>query len=256
MTPREPRVLIYDIETAPIRGVAWRKRDTDLVWIDRDWHLLSFAYKWLGKKTIHDFALPDFPSYRRNPTDDRALACELWKLQDRADIVVAHNGRRFDQKKARAKYFEHGFEPPSPFREVDTLQIAKQHFAFTSNRLDDLCRLVGIEGKIDTGGAGLWRAVLDGDPKAWRLMRRYGKQDVRILEPLYLRLRPWADGHPNMALIADRPDVCSKCGKPGPFQSAGWRYYTVTKRRAFRCRSCGGKVYGRSIEKSSVLHVN
>jgi hypothetical protein len=248
--------MVYDIENAPSLGWVWSKYQTDVVEFEQDWFLLSYAYKWLGEQKVHSVSLPDFSGYARDRTDDRRLARSLWEKFDEADIVVAHNGNRFDQAKARARFLVHGFEPPSPFKEVDTLQVARRHFNFTSNALDDLCRQLGIGCKVAHYGFRTWKGCMSGDPKAWALLNKYNRQDVRMLEELYLRLLPWIDGHPNMALIADKPNACPKCGSLRPMKSNGWKYANVTKKQAWRCRDCGGNVYGRAVEKSPVRRVS
>ena len=51
---RQPKVLFYDIETAPILAYVWRLWDNNvgLNQIKSDWHLLSWAAKWLGEKKV------------------------------------------------------------------------------------------------------------------------------------------------------------------------------------------------------------
>jgi len=253
----QPKILVYDIETSPSLGWAWTKWDTNINEIAQDWHFLCFAYKWLGDKSVRTVAQPDFVSrYRKDRTDDYDVVKALWHLFDEADIVVAHNGNRFDQTKTRARFLQHGFDPPSPFREVDTLREARRHFNFISNSLDDLCRQLGIGRKAYDGGFNTWLQCMAGDKTAWSRMLKYNKQDVNMLEALYLRLLPWMEGHPNMALISDRPDACTKCGSDLGFKSNGWRYYQVTKRRVFKCKDCGASSYGRVMEKSPVTKVS
>lgn len=250
----EPRILLWDIETSPSLGYVWQKYQTDVISFKADWHLLSIAWRWLGEKTVHCSALPDYPkSYAKDPENDFQLACLAYRLFDEADIVVAHNGVAFDTKKAQARMLVHGLNPPSPFREVDTLKLARGHFAFTSNRLDDLCKTLGIGQKQATGGFGTWLGCLRGDPKAWATMKRYNKHDVVLLEELYLRLRPWDNRHPNVALIADAKDACPRCGK-GPLTKRGYRSYGVTKRQRFQCSSCGGYCQSRAVIRSDVLY--
>jgi ribosomal protein S27AE len=152
----------------------------------------------------------------------------------------------------------HDLLPPSAYKEVDTLQVARRHFKFTSNRLDSLAKQLGIGEKLEHGGFDVWKAIIERrDPAAWKLMRRYNKHDVVLLEQLYLRLRPWMDQHPNLALISDKPRACPKCGAAQTkIKSRGWRYYQVTKRRAFRCNDCGGIFYGRHLHKSEAEFVS
>ena len=45
-----PRVLLFDIETAPILGYVWSlwEQNVGLNQIHSDWYVLSWAAKWLG----------------------------------------------------------------------------------------------------------------------------------------------------------------------------------------------------------------
>ena len=261
-----PRTLIFDIENVPLKGYTWRKWKTDLIEITDDWFMLSFAYKWLGETTVRTVALPDFPVYQTKAQqvarqygleqDDSGVAKALRDLFDEADIVVAHNGVSFDQPKAKARFSRWHLDPPSPFREVDTKQVAARGFRFESNSLKDLCRIFEVEAKGDAGGWETWKGCIQGDPAAWKHMLRYNKQDVRCLEQVYMRLLPWVEGHPNVALIDDRLNACPKCGSEKGWKSQGWRYYSVTKRRVWRCKNCGGCTYSRKLEKSDVARVS
>lgn len=242
------RTLIYDLETSPNLGYVWGRWQQDVIAFEQEWMILSCAWKWLGDKSVHVVTM-------EKAADDLPVVEKLRELLDTADIVVAHNGLGFDDKKARARMLFHGLEPPSPFRSVDTLVLAKRSFAFTSNRLDDLCQVLGIGRKLGSGGFDTWRGCLQGDPDAWRRLVNYNKHDVAILEKLYLRLLPWAEGHPNVALIAEDPDACPRCGVVGQMIRQGWRYYGVTKRPRFQCKACGGWCQGRKVEKSSVAYV-
>jgi hypothetical protein len=140
--------------------------------------------------------------------------------------------------------------------EIDTLQLARKNFAFTTNRLNDICEFLGIGTKEETGGIDLWKAiVLDHDPKAWKKMKKYNKHDVVLLEQLYLRLRPWAKNHPNLATIADRPKACPKCGEQKGMVVRGYRHTAVSVRASYRCNACGGYSQGRTIYKTETEYV-
>lgn len=243
------RVLLYDIETAPILGTAWGKWEQNLVWIVKDWYMLTFAYKWLGDKKTHVLGLPDFKTYAKDPENDIELVKALRELFDEADVVIAHNGNSFDQKKSQARMVLNGLTPPSPYQQIDTKLVAKRYFSFTSNSLNDLGRELKCGQKLDTGGYDLWRSCLAGDPKAWKKMKKYNKQDVVLLEEVYLKLLPWINSHPPMNSILHRPSVCPKCG--GPKMVAGMKY-TASKSgiryQYFRCNSCGGVAKSRIPE--------
>ena len=237
-----PKILIFDIESAPILGVAWRKWESDLVWIESDWHLLSFSSKWLhGKQTTR--ALPDYPDYTPGSKDDKALATELWHLLDQADVVVGHNARAFDVKKANARFLKHGLPPVRDFKIVDTMLIARRAFSLTSNKLDDIAQYLGIGRKVATGGYQLWRDCMAGEPAAWRRMKKYNRGDTLLTEAVYLALRPWDKSHPNFNAMLDRPTGCPKCGH-AEMERRGYGYTKTGRRPEFRCKKCGGTASG------------
>jgi hypothetical protein len=131
-----PRIAFFDLENAPSLGWYYdRYREGNIVADEQDWFLLSFAWQWLDEKKIHCRALCDYPSYEKNKTDDSALVKDLHKLFDDADILIAHNGDRFDRRKANARFLGCGLPPPSPFKMVDTLKTARRQFMLTSNNL-------------------------------------------------------------------------------------------------------------------------
>lgn len=235
------KTLILDIETAPILASVWRtwKENVGLDQISHDWYILSFCAKWLGKDRpfYHD------QSKTKDIENDHGLMRKLHGLLNEADIVVAHNGRRFDLRKINARFILNGFPPPSPYKIVDTLDIAKKHFAFTSNRLAYLTDVLCEEKKLAHAkfpGFKLWKECLNGNPEAWEEMRKYNIQDVVSLEELYLKLRPWTEGHPNVAAYDEDEDVrCPKCGSHA-IRPRGFYLTQTGKYQRMRCDSCGG----------------
>lgn len=239
------RTLIYDIETAPIIGTVWQKYEADVIWSIQDWYMLGFAYKWLGERQTYVVALPDFRGYKPGTPNDINVVKSLHALFNEADIVVAHNGDKFDQKKTQARFIYHNLSPTQHYKSVDTLKVARKHFSFTSNKLDDLGEHLGLGRKLKTD-KDLWRGCMAGDLQAWAKMKRYNKQDVILLEKLYLRLRPWTDNHPNMANIAGRPETCPRCGSDEGFQASGFKFTKTGRYRRFQCKACGTKVSERT----------
>ena len=250
-----PRTLLWDIETSPNLGYVWGRYEQNVLSFEQEWHLLTIAWKWLGDKKVQVLGLPDFERYDDDPEDDYDLVAHAHDLFCEADIVIAHNGMQFDTKKAQARMLLLGFDPPSPFKEVDTLKIARKHFAFTSNRLDDLCRTLGIGEKIETGGFSTWLGCLRGDAASWTRMKKYNRHDVVLLEELYLRLRPWASGHPNVATIADRPEACPRCGSEDGMIIRGYAHNSVTRRTKWQCVTCRGYCSGRKTERLDTKYV-
>jgi len=232
------KILLFDIETTPLLGYTWGKYEQDVISFVKENHLLCFAYKWLGERAVHAYSLPDFPGYKKDRENDRQLVQKLWDLFDEADAVIAHNGIDFDIKVANAFFARHGLRPPKPFKSIDTKREAKKRFRFNSNKLDDLGNYLGLGRKIDTGGIALWYGCMAGDASAWRKMVAYNKQDVVLLEKVYLKLRPWMETHPNLNVLEGRRDACPNCGG-GHLQARGWNISRVARARRFQCRDCG-----------------
>lgn len=237
--PRKPRILLYDIETQANLAYVWQKYETNIIAYHRHWFMLSFAYKWLGEDKTHVKALPDYPEYKKNMHDDKRLVSDLWKLFDEADVVIAHNGRQFDIKKTNARFIKHQMPPPSPYKIIDTREVAKSYFKFDSNSLDDLGDYLGVGRKIKiVGGFQLWIDCEKGDPTAWNNMKKYNKQDVALLERVYNAMLPYMSNHPNIALMSGNTVACPNCGS-FKVTKQGFKYTRVTKSQQYKCQSCG-----------------
>lgn len=227
------RILEFDIETAPLQAYAWGrwKQNIAMNQLAQDWTILTWAAKWYGEKEI----MHDSVHYHGDIFDDSHICRSLHSLLDEADIVVAHNGDRFDIPRVNTRFLANGFAPPSPYKKIDTCSTAKRQFAFTSNRLDDLAQFLGVGKKAETGGFQLWVDCLHGDEAAFEKMIRYNKQDVRILDKVYKKLRPWMPNHPNIGVYVDDTEPrCPKCGSKR-LQLRGFSYTQVGKYQRYQC---------------------
>lgn len=238
MQYREPKVLLFDIESAPLLSANWGLFDQNAVWVERDWFLLSFSYKWLGKKGVKHHSLNEFKGYKKDPTNDKELVKKLWDVIDEADIIIGHNGDRFDLRKSNAKFLEHKLPVPSSYKTVDTLKIARKYFYLTSNKLDYLADLLGIGRKLQTGGYTLWKACMEGDEKAWKKMNKYCDMDVKLLESVYLELRKWHTSHPDVTLYTGERGNCKQCHSV-KLEKRGFEYLKVKVYQRLRCKDCG-----------------
>lgn len=247
-----PKVLLLDIETAPILGNFWRMwsevRNIDQVLCD--WYILSFGYKWLGtpESDVKVMSLRDYKGYRPGSENDKALMQDVHKLLCEAEYVIAHNGDNFDIKKINTRFLLNQIPPPTPYRSIDTNKIAKRAFGFTSNKLDFLARVLLNDRKIKHDGLELWQSVLRGDNEAWDKMIEYNAYDVVLLEKVYLKLRAWDHMHPNMNLTTSNDNMsCNVCNShnvqpTGDTVPAG----TTGLYLGYECRDCGHQMRGRT----------
>lgn len=238
-------ILIYDIETSPIVTEGWSMWQEPVRLIE-DWNIICFAYKWLGEKQTHFIANWH---HTKNPKNDKKTATAIRDLFDEADIVIAHNGDKFDQKKSKARFLYHNLIPPSPYRSIDTLKVAKKEFALTSNRLDDIAKFLGLDGKLEHEGfMKMWDGIKAHNPKTQANMKKYNLQDVNLLEQVYLRLRPYTSNHPNLTVIAEEQG-CPKCLSNNIYKR-GFVFTNTGQYQRYQCKECGGWFQDRCMDKS------
>jgi hypothetical protein len=242
-----PRIALWDIETAPSLGYFWGKLwETDIIGVKSPWYILCFSYKWLGESKIHTHALPDYKHYKDDKENDAGLIADLHRLFDEAQILIAHNGDKFDGRKAMARFIFHGHKPPSPVRTIDTLKEARKHFLFDSNRLSDLGQYLQVGKKLPNTGFDLWKRCMLGDAEAWDMMRRYNRRDVVLLERVYERLRPYMSNHPNLGVYS-AAGCCPAC-RSERLQKRGEAVTRSRKYQGIQCRDCGHWTRGELIK--------
>jgi hypothetical protein len=244
------KILILDIETAPIRGWVWSlwKQNVGINQIDKDWFMFTWSAKWLFDKKVMSDRLTKEEALKQS---DKRIVKGIWKLLDEADIVIAHNGVRFDIPALNTRFLMHGMKPPSPYVQVDTLRVFQKQFRFSSNKLAYINKALGLKEKIETGGFELWSQCYAGHNPSLIAMEKYNIGDVVALEDLYLLIRAWIKPHPPVSIyILDGETRCPTCGSKDLQNQKGGDYVTqVNVFETVRCKSCGAVARKR---KSSV----
>ena len=223
------KILLLDIETAPHKVLAWGlfKQNIAINQIEEPGYTLCWAAKWLGESEVifRDINDPD-------------MLTKIYSLINEADAVIHYNGTNFDMPTLNNEFLEAKMPPPAPYKEIDLLRTARKKFRLPSNKLDYVARHIGIAGKVAHKGMTLWIGCMENNPADWKIMKRYNIQDVKLLEKVYKRFRPWIDNHPNHALYmdTDRP-VCTSCGSH-KVQSRGYAKTQTQKYKRYQCNSC------------------
>ena len=241
-----PKILLVDSETAPSLAWVWAKWQTNVIAFKKDWFMLSFAWKWLGDTKIQYRGLSDYPNYKKDKSNDRCLVSDLWNVLDCADVVIAHNGDRFDIRKSNARFLFHSLGRPSPFQTVDTLKVAKSAFRLDGNSLNDICKYLNIGGKLPNTGFHLWQGCMNGDPESWKMMEEYNKHDVYLLDLVYHRMRSFAKNHPNLQLYT-KTDCCPTC-QSMKVQKRGFAPLKKLVKQRWTCTDCGSWWTGKVIK--------
>jgi uncharacterized protein YprB with RNaseH-like and TPR domain len=234
------RVVIFDIETMPLKGYVWDVWKQNILpsqLID-DWVILSWAAKDLMRGEVRGDVLTPKEALKR---DDERIVDSLWEEFDDASILIGHNIVDFDVPKSNTRYLFYGKNPPSPYRTIDTLKILKYSFRMTYNRLDYVNSFLGLTQKMANDGFPLWDKCSRGDPDALEEMSMYNKQDILAEEELYLAVRAWDNRHPNIGLFFDDTKTrCKHCGSDNLKILDGHPYTTpLGTYDSLRCGNCG-----------------
>lgn len=237
----EAKIIILDIETAPKLAYIWRffKENIGAKQVREHGHMMSFASKRLGQKEV---------TYYENRGDNEyELVSRMAAILDDCDIMIAHNAP-FDAGTFALRCVVLGIKPPSPYKIIDTLREARKSFKIESYSLAYLSIILGCAPKEEHKefpGFELWEQCLKGNPRAWKEMKKYNIQDVTTLEEVYLKMRPWIKGHPNVAIFGE-PDhpVCPMCGG-NHIQKRGTYKTNVYAYQRYQCQECSSWFRGR-----------
>ena len=233
------KILHIDIETSPNVAHVWGiwQQNIGINQIMDASYTMCVAAKWHGSKEVMFFR-----SY--GPENEHMIE-QVWELLNEADAVVHYNGTKFDMPTLNKEFILNNLPPPDPYHQIDLLQVARKRFRFPSNKLDYVAKALGLGTKVKHIGHEMWVGCLNNDDKSWKHMEKYNKQDVKLLEKLYLKLLPWIQKHPNHALYTDdtRP-TCPNCGGHKVVKK-GTETTQVGIYQRFRCKTCSTPIRGR-----------
>ncbi len=230
-----PRVAVCDIETLPIVSYNWGIWDQNisLDQIISDGCMLGWAGKFLNESKMYSDILT--PKEVKN-RDTSRIAKSIWEFLSTADVVIGHNYSQFDVKYINTEFLRHNL-PPLKYTIVDTLQVAKQNFRFSSNKMKFLNDQLGIRNKIDTSGFELWRLCDQGDEKALKEMLEYNIGDIGATEELFYKVRPYVRNF-NVALYNTlETEQCPVCGSVN-LKESGYYYTSAGQWESIRCQDC------------------
>lgn len=238
---RPPKILFFDIETAPITGYTWGTYEQSVIKVIKDWFVLSYAARFDGDERF--FYLDQ--RYANPIEDDFQLLCGIHHLLSEADMVVGHNSARFDHRKLNARFIKHGLAPLHHYQIVDTLKIARKHFAFTSNKLADLAVFLGCDlqksAHAKFPGFTMWDEMLKGNLESFIECEEYNKRDVDVLIQVFKKLAPW---EPSLNLQSFYQKPTCICGSQ-KFYKNGHKYSKQGKFQIYSCAQCAKSFIGK-----------
>ena len=226
----QPKILVIDIETAPASGYIWKLFDVNISLsqlIDTS-KVICFAAKWVGDKKV---------IFHSNQEDThKKMIKKAWDLFNEADAVIGYNSKNFDCKILNKEFILSGFPPPAPYKHIDLLQTMKNKFKFMSNKLDHVSQELGIGKKTSHQGFELWQACMNNDSKAWKLMKKYNINDVKLTEELYDKVKGWLKTTFNFNEHSESM-VCPNCGSHNVTKNGTYKSPTRAYQK-YVCNDC------------------
>jgi DNA polymerase elongation subunit (family B) len=238
------KILHLDIESSPNTAHVWGlwQQNVSINQLMESSYVLCYAAKWQDEEDIY------FDSVHQSKP--KAMLKGIHGLLDSADAVVHYNGTKFDIPTLNKEFILHGFNPPSPYKQIDLLRVVRSNFRFPSNKLDYVAQRLNLGKKHEHEGHELWVKCMNGDKDAWKRMEDYNIQDVVLLEQLYHKLLPWIKNHPNQNLFSDSVG-CPTCGSHH-LQKRGTAISTTGTYQRYQCKSCGSWSQGTKVTKKTV----
>jgi DNA polymerase elongation subunit (family B) len=141
----------------------------------RERYIISWAASYVGDKTVWSDCVTGEEA--RSWADARILP-RLRELMESADILAGHNFDAFDLKHINARLLLNNLEPVTGKKTLDTLKIARQKFAFESNKLDYISQKLGLRPKDDIRNSDWLKIVTTGDEKTLAKVLKYNRGDV------------------------------------------------------------------------------
>ena len=226
------KILLIDIETAPNLVHVWGlwQQNVGLPQIIASGYVMCWAAKWLGEEKVF------FDSLHTSTSEDMLL--KIRALLSEADAVIHYNGTKFDIPTLNKEFLLHGMSPPAPYKQIDLLRVARSQFRFPSNKLDYVAQALHVGSKTKHAGHELWIRCLNNEDAAWKEMEEYNRNDVILLENVYIKLIPWIKHHPNQGLYQEKTDVCPVCASEH-IQKRGLAYTSACTYQRYRCSDCG-----------------
>lgn len=224
------KILVLDIETKPAKVYVWRMFDENVSveQVIDPGGTICVGAKWIGHRETMFFS--DWEHGHKE------MLLAVHALIEEADAVVTYNGDKFDFPKLLGEFLLNGIKPPAPITSIDLIKTVRK-FGFDMNRLAFIGPLLEIGAKVKHEGFTLWKQVLAGDERAFKRMKKYCIQDVKLTESLYARIKPFIRNHPHLG-NRTKAQACGACGS-SKVHSRGYRRTKHFLVQRLQCQDCG-----------------
>jgi len=157
--------------------------------------LLCCCIKEYGKKRVKTIRADKFKNWDKHRTNEKEFIQAVSDELDNYDILIFHNGVRFDKRYFNAKSLQYGIKPIFRYKKIiDPIQLAWRHLSLGRNSLAALIDYLQISAKKTPIELHRWlSAAYEGDKKCMDIIAKHCKYDVITLEKVYDKLRSLID---------------------------------------------------------------
>lgn len=231
---KEPKTLLFDIETAPILAWIW---NTGKQFVTHDQlkdgqksNIICICYKWAHERKVHSL---DWGYHAQCSYD---MLERFGEEVAKADLIIGQNSDRFDIRHINTQRLLNDMPPISWPTSEDTLKQLRKYFYLPSYRLDYVAKLLTGSGKDKMAFSDWVNIVERKDKKAFHRMIKYCCKDVLALEAVWKKIKAHCKAKVSAATIVGDA-CCPRCGTSDPICD-GFKYLVSGKYQRFQCVKC------------------
>ncbi len=208
----QPKILIYDIETARMQANLWwsGQQFVNGSQITSEPRIITVAWKWLGSDKV------EYLKWSKNKSDKK-LITKFLEVYNEADMVIGFNNNKFDNRFVNSRALKYNLDVNVHVKSLDLMKEAKRLFRLPSYSMNNIARYIGVETKLQHSGLEMWEAIQFGSKKeakkAMKLMIEYNVQDIIVTEQVYLRVRKYMKNPMHIGVLQGKEkSTCPICG--------------------------------------------
>jgi uncharacterized protein YprB with RNaseH-like and TPR domain len=222
------KILSFDIETANLNA--------------NRGHIICASALWVGEKTVYTWRIDDAPGYGKTPEsfyNDTHIVAGLIPLLEEADAALAYYGTGFDVPYLNTRAVINGLLPPAPYTTIDPWKTARSVLKLERNSMEAVAAALGCKLRKTHLPWADWEKARYGHRGAISKLLKYNINDIKVLEELYLKIRPLIANHPYIGAVPDGDPRrrCPACGSTRS-KSHGVRRTKTFEIQRRRCDSC------------------
>lgn len=239
--PREPRILHWDIESTALNATFGT--------------ILCIGWKWHADPAVTVATILDGKG-KKDMLDDRTVVSRFAAAFNECDYHCTWFGDRFDLPMVRSKLIKHGMQPLAPKPSLDLWRTTRRLFKAHSNRLAVWQQFLGLPHEKTPLDFDHWLRAAQGSKPDLAYIVEHCEADVRVLEDVFNRFRPWLDNEPVRGLFTGAADEgsCPSCGSTN-VRRKGYKVAATRTYQQYHCLACGHWFRGvRAVDVAKVRH--